>query len=476
MIATFISGRDKKEVVFNSPTLISDLILQAGINFDFPCSEKCKCGKCKIKVLTGVSPITEEELRLLNPSEIKSGIRLACCTFANTSLTIEYNIEDIYCQEFIYNYFDDKEFFSKYDKCFLSYDIGTTTLEFKVKKIGISDDVFCFSFPNPQRKFGDNVISRIDYAKKHGANELHECVRKPFEIISEKINVEKAVVTGNTTMLHFFNKDNTDNMATYPFTPQNYFGYEKSGIYFPPCISSFIGADILCGALKSDMLKTDNSLLVDIGTNGEMMFFSNGKIKCCSVAAGPAFEGFSIRNGVSAKDGAICKVYNKNGKIAYETIGNSEPTGITGSGIIDSISAFIENGIISKDGYMKNDFTFDESEVYITPKDIRNVQLAKASIRAGVEMLCDGCDINKVYIAGNFGNALNIENCIRISLFPESFKGKTEFIGNASLDGAFLLEDEDKRSAVEDIASKCECIELAGNEQFAKKYIDYINF
>lgn len=476
MIATFISGRDKKEVVFNSPTLISDLMLHAGIDFNFPCSAKGICGKCKIKVFNGVSPVTKEELNLLNPHEIKGGFRLACRTFANTSLTIEYNIEDICCQEFIYNIFDDKSFFSQNDKYILAYDIGTTTLEFKIKKLGESNDIFYFSLPNPQRKFGDNVISRIDYAKKHGANELHECVRKPFEIISEKINVEKAVVTGNTTMLHFFNKLSTDSMAAFPFTPESHFGFEENGIYFPNCVSSFVGADVLCGALKSKMIQNNNSLLVDIGTNGEMMFFSDGKFSCCSVAAGPAFEGYSVKNGVSAKDGAICKVYSKNGKIEYETISGASPNGITGSGIIDSVSVLIDNEILREDGYLENDFRFDESEVCITPKDIRNVQLAKAAIRAGIEMICEERQVDKVYVAGNFGNALNIENCIKIGLFPESFRGKSEFISNASLDGALLLENNEQRSLIEEIASKCKCVELAGNEKFSEKYIRYMNF
>ena len=471
MVATFICKNTKIEYCFNSPTLISELFLKAGISYPFLCDEKGICGKCKVKATGKLSPVTESEKSLLSEKEIKQGVRLACCTFALSSLTIDYNTEIVKHQAFLDNIFKN---FSQNKKYHLAYDIGTTTLEFCITDI-CSHKKQHITIPNPQSQFGDNIISRIEYENNNGSVELQKCLREPFEYILKNLNVEKCVVTGNTTMLHFFNKISAKEMASYPFKPKDKFGYEKENIYYPPCVSAFIGADTVCGAFDIDIQSCENTLFVDIGTNGEIMYFNNGKIKCCSVAAGPAFEGFSVRNGASARDGAIEKVYIENNKICYKTVNNEKPFAITGSGIIDLISCLLDKNILKKDGFLKDKYYFDNSDIFISPEDVRNIQLAKAAVKAGIDILCkDGA--KKIYIAGNFGNHLDIDNCIKIGLFPEYFKGRAEFVGNASLNGACKLLDEENREKINSIVSICETVEFAGTEEFSKKFIESMNF
>ncbi|MBQ7653443.1 MAG: DUF4445 domain-containing protein, partial [Clostridia bacterium] len=241
-------------------------------------------------------------------------------------------------------------------------------------------------------------------------------------------------------------------------------------------ISAFVGADVSCGILKSDLENSENSLLIDIGTNCEMAFNANGIIYCCSVAAGPAFEGFSTSSGERAGSSSINKVYLNKNDICYETVSGEAPTGLSGSGIIDLLSVLLKKGILSKDGYLKDNFFITNSDVFITPEDVRQIQLAKASVSAGIEMLCKGREVSKVFIAGNFGNSLDIESCIEIGLFPKSFMEKTEFIGNSSLDGGEMLIEKENRKKLGEIIKKCKLVELAGTDDFAKKYIENIDF
>lgn len=476
MLAVFRNGKFEKEIFFSSPTLISDMFLRAGIDFDFPCSGNGKCGKCKVKVIGKASPVTQTEKALLSEFEIKNNIRLACMTFAIENLYIEYNTFCDYFQEFKRNFLIFFNQFSEDNVFDIIYDIGTTVLKFRLIEKN-SNHFYDFSFANPQIQYGSDILSRIQAScKGNFLSSLRFLIKEPFDFVCKTVKTDKAVITGNSVMMHFFEGLNVSSMSSFPFVMTEKFGFEKNNIYYPPCVSAFIGADVLCGALKIDILNQVNSLFIDIGTNGEMIFNKNGKIVCCSVAAGPAFEDFAVKNGSRVKDGIIKKIFCENNKIQYETYGDLTPSGISGSVLIDLICILLKNGVISKNGYMKESFTIENTDISISPKDIRNLQLAKSAVRAGIESISCGVPVNKVFVSGNFGSALNVENCIQIGLFPKCFYDKVEFVENAATEGAQLLLDKNYRQTINTIADLSNTLQLADNEKFQRDYINFMNF
>ncbi|MCK9217537.1 MAG: ASKHA domain-containing protein, partial [Firmicutes bacterium] len=274
-----------------------------------------------------------------------------------------------------------------------------------------------------------------------------------------------------------------------------------SKIYLSPCISAYIGADLVCAVLVSDMLnKEECSLLVDIGTNGEMALYHNGGIKCCSTAAGPVFEGVGIELGSSAIEGAISSVYfnKRNNSIDYKTINDKKPIGICGTGIIDTVSVFLSQGIIDNTGKILKKghnfsqhiievnsqlaFKFDKSDIYITQKDIRQIQLAKGAIAGGINALLiesgvSAQDIDRFYICGGFGSYINLDSAENIGLIPKGMKSKTEILGNAALYGASsIILDNNNIKECAKIVEKSDYIELSAGTVFADEYISSMSF
>jgi uncharacterized 2Fe-2S/4Fe-4S cluster protein (DUF4445 family) len=228
-------------------------------------------------------------------------------------------------------------------------------------------------------------------------------------------------------------------------------------------------------------------MLIDIGTNGEIAIGNKDKIYCVSTAAGPAFEGANISDGIGSVEGAIAKVYlDSDNKIQYETINNLKPVGICGSGVVDIVSVGLSKGWIDSTGRMIEDniniVSSNDRIIKFTKKDVREVQLAKAAIRTGIDTLidifeCSYDEIDEVLIAGGFGSKLNIDNSIKIGLFPPEFQSKVKLVGNSSLNGGinFLL-DRDSDILLEKIVEKTKYIELANRKDFSNKYIKNIGF
>lgn len=333
---------------------------------------------------------------------------------------------------------------------------------------------------NPQTQFGADVISRIQYANEGGLESLQKAVQDEIEAMKTEFGepTELSVITGNTTMLHLFCGLDPSGIAVSPFTPKSLFGNFQGNNYFPPCISAYVGADITTAILASNMQKDGSSLLIDIGTNGEMAYWNNGSFTCCSTAAGPAFEGAGISCGMPATSGAIDRVWLENGIIMYRTIHNAKPIGICGSGLMDAAACLLKAGIIEDSGYMADDFTFPDSSVTITAADIRQIQLAKAAIRAGIETLVpNGAGLDRVYIAGGFGSYVDIESCITIGLLPPSFLNKVKVLGNAAgIGAAMILQSTECLEKTKEIAGNSKTSELSSDPQFMEHYMQQMMF
>lgn len=382
----------------------------------------------------------------------------------------------------------------------IAIDLGTTSLVFYLLNLVTGSVVETRTALNPQAQFGGDVISRISYAseKKGGLQELQKVILdaindqldhfvKFTQITSDEI--VKVTVSGNTTMLHLLLGVDPLSIALAPFTPKftdeqrlsgkelNLHCHESAEIQLLPSISAYIGADIVSG-IASIKPSEDRAtyLFMDLGTNGELALITEGEIICCATAAGPALEGAKISCGMGALEGAI-SAFDQSG---YTVLGDAAPAGICGSGLIDIVAHLIDNNLVTTEGLLEEEFmvaTSDQSEnrkaISITQQDIREVQLAKSAIASGIKILMKEAnlsdkDIDTVFLAGGFGNYINVESAMKIGLISPEFKGKIVALGNTSGTGAVLaLKSIQFDSVIADILKRSRYIELSGYDDFA---------
>ncbi len=447
---------------YDKAILISEILNDMGIHRHKPCGGKGTCKKCEV---------------LLNNEKV-----LSCQTFVNCDSLIELSdskaIEGI--TKGITREFDlDPLLQEGYGA---AIDIGTTTIAGYIYKFPECKLVKSRCISNPQSEYGADVITRIEYFKNGGKENLYQAVLKAINELTEGFKIDKYVICANTTMLYLLTKTDPYELAVAPYHASELFGKWFDNYYLMPCNCAYVGSDVMSAALASDMYSDKISLLVDIGTNGEMLLKCNDKIYCCSTAAGPCFEGAGISCGIHAIEGAINKVFIENGKLCFSTIGNTEPTGICGTGLVDAIAVLIELGIIDDSGYMEEEYYFENSKIYISPDDIRMFQLAKAAICSGIETLInhakiDYNDIETLYIAGGFGSFLNSQSAELTGIIPHGFLNKIKVIGNgAGIGASMVLRSKKCMEEVNTLASTAESISLSNNPYFMDKYIENMMF
>lgn len=401
----------------------------------------------------------------------------------------------------------------------IAVDIGTTTIV--VYLIDLSDGklVDVGSTYNSQIRYGDDVITRIVHATEGGGlEELRETVTDDINNIVEtmierhginKEHIECAVISGNTTMSHIFWGLDPGHIREEPYIPTvNSFPLWKAGtarlhinkqapVYTLPCVASYVGGDIVSGVLASKMHRNhETALFMDIGTNGEIAVGNNEWLMTAACSAGPCFEGSGIKHGMRATEGAIESV-----RIAPDTfepsisvIGNTVPIGICGSGMIDAISELFLSGIIDRKGKFVRKIKTgriregDEGaefviykgakDIVLTEVDIENIMRAKAAIYAGISLLIKKevgftlDNIDRIYVAGGFGNYLNVDRAVTIGMLPDIPKEKFRFLGNTSVTGAYLcLLSEKLRKEAEEIARKMTYMELSVSRNFMDEYM-----
>lgn len=497
--------------------LISNFLIGNAFDIELPCGGRGKCGKCKVLAEGELSPLTREEIIHLTADEIAGKVRLVCQTIIRGDCRISLIKKDKLSQIAVEGVGTLKIISPLYTKFGIAIDIGTTTI--KMKLFDPKRELGSNSGRNSQIKYGADVISRIDKSLNGQAEQIQTTIAKCLNgLIAQmcqkssvdKYNVDALVITGNTAMMYLLTQENPDSLSHTPFIASRLFGEyvtprdigldlsDSTKIYLAKCMAAFIGGDISTAILSSGLTKQEETaLLVDIGTNGEMALWHNNELVCCSTAAGPAFEGAQIAMGMNSVAGAIDKVWNENNNIQYTVIEHDQPKGICGSGIIDAVSVFKDLGIINgngafdKEAILKNNLPvfIDNNmacriseEVYLTQKDIRMVQLAKSAICGGIYTLIDEIgisvnDIKKLYIAGGFGNYLNINNAANIGLIPQNLATKTEVIGNAALQGAVQVLINKNFSEKELIESlKINILDLGAHKNFMDNYINCMQF
>ena len=478
--------------------------LKEFLSVDMPCGGRGRCGKCKVIAHGELSPVSVAERSHLSPEELKNGFRLACLVTVEGDCAVQTLKNDSENKIMVESQNDltvSEPLFKKYG---LAVDIGTTTLAAKLYDINgklLSET----KGMNPQSKWGADVISRIEASMKGETKALAKAIRTEIDSIIETSaetagisakNIDGIVLTGNTAMLHLLTETDVEPLSKAPFEAKRLFNETLSAkdleltnvsedalIYLPPCISAFIGADTVSALVASNIDGTeDTKILVDIGTNGEMALFRNGKISACSTAAGPAFEGAGISMGMRGKSGAIDHAEVVDGKIKAHVIGDVEPAGICGSGLVDAIKCLLETELLDETGILEDDPTQIFENVVLTQQDIRMVQLAKSAVHAGINTMMKTAgitsdEVDKLLIAGGFGSYLNTENAGKIGLLPMELISKTEILGNAALSGAamMLLNKKARKKAVE-YAMKTEVITLSSNPIFTEEYMEQMFF
>ena len=490
IIAT-INGKPKLAVC---GITISELI-----NGEKPCGGHGKCGKCKVIARGELSEVTDVEKKHLTANELASGIRLACLTYALGECHIETITEREQTQIVSNGELPEFELHPTFSQYGVAIDIGTTTLAARLydSKGTLFSESSCL---NPQQAWGADVISRIEAALDGKAKDLAKSIRKALDEmlceLAEKASIELQaidgiVITGNTVMLSLLTEESVEPFSHAPFDAKRLFGETltagaleltslnpDTAAYLPPCISAFVGADTTCAILATELTKkTEPAMLADIGTNGEMALWSNGKLAVCSTAAGPAFEGVGISMGMRGAVGAIDKVTVKDGSLHAHVIGETEPKGICGSGLVDTVACMLDAEILDESGFLEDEPFTVQAPVTLTQKDIRMLQLAKSAICAGLMTLIQNeklqpSDIQTLYIAGGFGNYLNTQSAAKIGLLPLELSKTANAVGNAALAGAlmFLLNNKIQKEA-EMLIKGATVLDLSTNSIFSDLYM-----
>lgn len=547
-------------------------------NIPSPCGGKGTCGKCRVTIVNDKNGKNDKI-----GTEITRRQVLACQTEYEEGMTIilpdQYSENDMAIVDTVINpaTVSGKMTENAQEACdngkeelATACDIGTTTVACHLLSLKTGRALVTTAYPNIQRSYGADVISRIEAAKSDKLEEMRAAITGQIQqMINECLSrcgrengrIRKLVIAGNTVMCHLFTGLSPESIGRSPFMPQEYFGRNYKGgelgfanvddIYIMPAVSGYVGGDITSDMLYIDMHKTTaciqntgvsksdttgqdiltanelqqnrlehdkqdtgklvqrekEMLILDIGTNGEMVLGKSNDYTCCATAAGPAFEGAEIELGMSAVSGAISRVWIENDQIQVEVIGadrekgqTATAKGICGSGLIDALYVFLSLGLIDETGRIKthrqvpykyhrylgddeeeNDCIFLTDEVYITQDDIRKLQLAKGAVAAGIAVLmqarglkCD--DIGQVFIAGGFGSVLDKHSAAGIGMIPAELVDRTVAIGNAAAGGAMIAAiNPNAEKRLDEIAKSMKYIELSADKNFSDEYIRQMN-
>ncbi len=447
--------------------------IAAGLHPDAPCGGKGTCGKCRVTVdgkeVLACQTIVKHDMAVF--TETEDGEKIL-----TTGLAVQTVPEGLY-------------------PYVLAFDIGTTTVVAYLMDGHTGRQLATASCKNPQGQFGADVISRIEHALQRGSSQLQSCIREAMEGLTRELlartgipmeDIGAAAIVGNTAMHHLLLNIDPRPLVTPPYMPNVFEALQLDRgcqVRVLPNIAGFVGGDTVGCMVSTRFDRVEAlSLMIDIGTNGEMVLGNKHRRIACSTAAGPAFEGAKISCGMRGADGAVDHVWLENGEVRYHVIGDTAPEGLCGSGLLDLVAVLLDLEIIDESGYLETGKYRLCDNVVLTQKDVREVQLAKAAIRAGIELLAEKIgaavdQIQNVYLAGAFGNYLTPASACRIGMIPPVLLDRIEPIGNAAGEGAKLCAlNREEYLYSQRLAKSTEFLELASLPQFQDCYVDALEF
>jgi len=530
-------------------------IRSAGIRFDLPCNGAGTCGKCRVRLDAATrAHAVESPHNKIAEADRAAGWSLACQTFVHGDLAVEVPLKKDEGLKILREgqtvAVDIEPWFEKsFDPVSnrtaviaggrivasesgdttaalygVAIDIGTTTMVVALVDLRDGRELAHASALNPQARHAQDVLSRIKLGSTpEGLRTLHtEVIAELNRLVAEaaaearidRAHLYEAIFSGNTTMIHLATGTDPASLGKYPYTPRLRGGESVDAasiglelapggqVYLPPIMSAYVGADITSGILATDLAALRGvTLFVDIGTNGEMVLAADGKLVATSTAAGPAFEGMNIACGMRAGRGAIEFVSLAGDSVELRTIGETAPTGVCGSGLLDAVAEFAAHGAVDKNGRFRTNGSAPDrpwkdrlgtldgkpvfrltDTVYLSQKDIRQVQLAKAAVRTGIESLLaavgrTAAQVDRVLIAGSFGFHLRTASLIHLGLLPREFADRVEFVGNTSKSGAraFLLNRRTREHLGRTVTG-VQVLELANDAAFQRTFVDALAF
>ncbi|MFC1755148.1 ASKHA domain-containing protein [Thermoproteota archaeon] len=510
---TFISHDFVKEVDVQPDSNLLSVIRECGLFVEAPCGGQSVCKKCLVfteegKALFACKTTVKEDMTVVLPRYDDPLLRSKKTNLASDFIPkqidpVVKNVEQVGERKDCKN-------------LGIAIDIGTTTISIVLLDIESGDIIDNISFYNPQIIYGADIIHRIIFSQKgDGAKLLQKKIVdeliKSISYLGSKNEIDlrevkSVAISGNTTMIHLLLKLDAKYIREAPYSPiatefepfytdENFNLLPKAKVFIAPCVANYLGGDIVSGVAVSGLHKRDEtSILLDIGTNGEIVIGNKEWLVGCACSAGPAFEGMGLNCGTRFKEGAITEATICDNKFKYVVFGASKPCGISGSGIISLIKHLKEEGYIDNRGKFSDKVTqkvdhkkafilFEAKDtvggepIYVTETDIDNILRAKAAIYSGMSLLLkktslDISNVDKFFIAGNLGSSINIESAIEIGLLPALPREKFSFIGNASLAGSikYLLSKETRQDFL-DIKAKTTYIDLSNEPAYMDEFM-----
>jgi uncharacterized 2Fe-2S/4Fe-4S cluster protein (DUF4445 family) len=450
------------------------------------------CKKCRVRVLNPQFP-TKAERDALSDAEIDAGVRLACMTQVFDGMRAESEeLEAVHTSA-------RQNAQRTQDAPFAAIaDIGTTTVAVGLVDLQSKEIFDSIVQNNAQAPYGADVITRIKNVENDGSAQTRLITAQVSGMLQGLLQKYPSgfnkllYVSGNTTMLHIFFGVPCASIGVAPYSPVFLESRTASAaslgmnvdasIISLPCVASFIGADITAGVVSLFSESERYTLLVDLGTNAEIVLFNKNKFFASSAAAGPAFEGANIRCGCAAVPGAVCGVKKSENSVIFETIDNAPAVGICGSGLIDIAAFLLEQGSIDATGQLRYDEYKIDGGVAVYPEDIRELQLAKSAVCSVAELLLDKAgigetEVERLCLSGGFGHYINAENAAFIGLFPKSLAGKAVAVGNTSLAGtALFAADETARARAQRFAANAQVLDLSAGNDFYERFVENMLF
>ena len=531
---------DKKFTAKKGQSLMQALSEQ-GIFLRADCGGNGRCTKCSVKI---IHEFRENSVGEFNNTIIKTGSEarnvLACQTTITSNLVIEIPHSAFLSPDVIQKPEISRKLKTRISGLIknnghpasgycLAIDLGTTTIGVYLCNMENATIEGSLSLKNPQALFGSDVMSRITALSENPMilRRLQQVAVKAIDWGIRKLcirhdhldpkNIRRMAVVGNSIMLHLFLGKDPSSIGTAPYSPQFYetqtlisgrLGFSFNDdvkIFTLPIISGFLGADIVAASLAVDLKNAPfGTILVDVGTNGELMAVGRDSMIAASCATGPAFEGAAVKHGMQAVPGAISAVSidRKTGQVDYTVKGNQKPRGICGSGIISAVAELLRAKLLLPDGRFNSqtackrirsdhknipEFVLvDEKEsgtgkaITLTQADIRNVQLAKGAFRSGIDLLCEKIGVAtpcRLLVAGAFGNFIPKKDALAIGMLPSMQENKIQIVGNAAGEGAILtLYDPHGLDEARKLADTTQVIDLSSLKNFQDHFIDSLSF
>lgn len=465
---------------------------------EFPCGGTGVCGGCGVRVLSGALPVTDADVAAYTEDELNAGWRLACQAIAPVHAAEPLVLE---CAQWRMEVLTDNARMTGTGKHGLgiAIDLGTTTIAAQLVDLRAGTVLGVETELNPQARFGSDVMSRIRTALD--GEDLTTVVRGALAEMIARLargrgsEIAEVLLVGNSVMHHLFSGCDVEPLSHAPFESPHLgaqrfsakaLGWdlpESCAIRFAPCVGGFVGSDILAGIVATGIGERDElTALIDLGTNGEIAIGNRSGIVCASTAAGPAFEAGSIRMGMRAATGAISYVSLHEGAMQATVIGDGEPRGICGSGLVDAVAAGLRRGAILSSGRIAGGtkmFAIADP-VVLYQADIRELQLAKAAIAAGFKLLLKRLganveDAKSIYLAGAFGNYVQRESAARIGLIEIGTGAvctKMQAAGNTALRGAKMM----LLTSAEPALPAIEHVSLAAEPDFEEMFVHCMGF